>query len=323
MSVGGELHRLLESGDYWGCLARGRALLEEQPLLDAERSSVLHALSRCHLALGQYGGAAAAGERAVVLAERHQLADLAGNALLDLAKALAGLRRYPEALAALDRFREALPEYTATLCLEGMALKLTGEILLMAGQPEEAVDWLARAYHWFHRFGDEQTAGDCLLTMVDGHLAANDLEAAALRLAEAESRGESDPVFTGRRLLVRARYLQAKGQDQPSVDEAFRALVLAEHCSELQVEAQLHLSRMAERMRRPVDALSFALAARVSAIDGRLYSLEFKASAWLMSLIRQHGIQPMAELAADMEGQGVDIYQYLDPVAVERLARGE
>lgn len=100
-------------------------------------------------------------------------------------------------------------------------------------------------------------------------------------------------------------------------------MLLAEPCSALQVEAQLHLSRMAEAMRRPVDALSFALAARVSAIDGRLYPVEFAASAWLMHLIRRHGADPVAELATDMDRQGVDLYQYLDPVAVERLTRGE
>lgn len=323
MTVGGELHRLMESGDYWGCLARGKAMLEQEPLADVDRARVLQVLCRCHLALGQHEGAVAAGRLAADLAERHQQADLAGNALVLLARAQVSMRRYPEALATLERFRQGLPEYTAALCLEGAAMQLTGEVLARLGRPEGAVDWYSRAHHWFHRYGDEESAGDSLLALIDLALSAGDLGEAARRLAEAEARGDSTPTFAVRLLLARARYLQAKGEEQPSVDAAYQAFLRAEHCSPLQVEAQLHLSRMAEVMGRPVDGLSFALAARISAIDGRLYALEFEASAWLIHLIRRHGPEPVAELAEDLGRQGLDLYQYLDPEAVERLARGE
>lgn len=327
MSVGGELHRLLESGDYLACLAQGRALLAAQESLPApERARVLSVLSRCQLALGDLRGTVASATEAALTAREQRLPDLEGAALLDLATALIELRRHEEALAALDRFRQGLPAYTASQCLEGAALQRTALVMDRTGKPAEAADWYQRALHWFRRFGDEESAGDCLLGSLEAHLAAANREEAGRCLAEVErhARAHLDhTAFTGQLALARARYLRLAGQPQASVDEAFRALVLAEPLSPLQVEAQLHLSRMAEAMDRPVDALNFAFAARVSAIDARLYPLEFAASALLMRLLRRHGAEPLAELSAEMERQGVDLYQYLDAAEAERLVRNE
>lgn len=335
MSVGGELHRLLGSGDYWSCLEQGRDLLERDSLAEAERARVLSVLCRCHLALGQLLGAEASGRRAASLARRLRLRDLEGAVLLDLAAALTGLRRHSEALDALDRFRGGLSEYTASQCLEGVALQQTAEALTGIGRTDEAVEWYQRARHWFSRYGDERSALDCLLGSIEACLAAADSTAdrrpadiarwqaeAERWLAEAD-RHVDDDALTGRFRLARARLLRLAGHDQASVDEAFRALLLAPQLSPLQVRAQLHLSRMGEAMDRPVDALSFAFAARVSAIDGRLYGMEFEAASLLLELIRQHGMEPLEELAGELAQQGVYLYQYLDRVEAERLARGE
>jgi tetratricopeptide (TPR) repeat protein len=322
LSVGGELHRLLESGEYWTCLAQGRDLLE-QGLPEDDRARVLAVLCRCHLALGHMAGAVASGEMAAALAGRLGLRDLEGAALLDLSLGLAGLRRHEEALAALERFRQGLDAYTASRVLEGAALKQTAEVLGQMGRHAEAADWFGRARQWFHRYGDERAAGDCLLEIIGAGLAEGDLVAVGHRLAEAEAQSLSDPGFTARLLLARARYYRMAGRNQESVDEAFKAMVLAEPLGRVQVEAQLHLSRMAELMKRPVDGLSFAFAARTSAIDGRLYTLEFEASALLMRQIRRYGTATVAELAAELEQRGVDLYQYISLDEVERLVHGE
>lgn len=336
MSVGGELHRILESGDYWTCLAQGRDLLEHEPLSDAERARVLSVLCRCHLALGQLLGAAASGRRAASLARRLGLRDLEGAALIDEATALTRLHRHEEALTALKRFRQGLPEYTASQVLEGKSLQQTAEALVGERRTAEAIDWFERARHWFGRFGDEASAGDCLLGIVEACLAAASDDDGAERgrwraeaarwLGEVEQAGyvrPDEPDFAGRYLLARARLYRVAGEYQASVDEAFRALLLAEELSPLQVAAQLHLSRMAEAMGRPVEALSFAFAARVSAIDGRLYAREFEAASLLGRLIRRYGLEPLDELAGELERQGVSLCQYLDPAEVERMARWE
>lgn len=331
MSVGGELQRLLDSGEYWSCLARGRDLLVSQSLPDAERLRVLMVLSRCHLALGQTPGAATAGQKAAAMARRLGLPDQEGAALLDQATALLSLGRHREALTALDRFRERLPEYTASQCLEGAAAQQTALALAGLGQTVEAVEWYQKARRWFDRFGDESSAGECFLGILEACLAAGEdaprwRSEARRWLAEGEGLPTAlrdDPDYTGALLLARARLCRLEGEYQAAVDEGFRALTLAGEFSPLQVQAQLHLSRTARQMERPVDALSFAFAARTAAIDGRLYSLEFEASAHLMRLIRQYGMEPVEELNAELERQGVDLYQYLDQAEVQRLARGE
>ncbi|MFZ5823573.1 MAG: hypothetical protein ACOY94_04460 [Bacillota bacterium] len=339
MSVGGELDRLLESGDYWTCLAQGRDLLEQESLPDAEKARVLSVLCRCHLALGQFPGAEASGRRAAALAGRLGMRDLEGSALLDLAAALSGLRCHGEALDALARFREGLPEYTASQCLEGAALLQMGQAMAGMGRTAEAVEWCQRARHWFSRFGDERSAGECLLEMIEACLRAAEGLAdrqpaesarwqaeAGRRLAETDRHLGAqldDTRFTGRVLLARARYLGLAGQHQDAADEGFRALMLAEDGSRFQVEAQLFLSHIAEQMGRPVDSLNFAFAARVNAIDGRMYAREFEATSRLVRLIRLHGLEPLAELARELANQGVDLYQYIDLAEAERLTRGE
>lgn len=326
MSVEGVLHHLFEAGEYWRCLETGRRLLERHHLPPGDRSRVLTLLCRAHLELGQHHGALAAGEVALRLAQALELRDLEGALLVDLATALTALRRHEEALIALERFRQGLPSYTASQCLEGAALRQGAVALIRLCRYQEARESFQRAMHWFQRYGDEESAGECLLGMVDALLAAGDADGARTALREGAEHVATRPEdhrFTGRLQLARARLHRLTGRDQASVDEAFRALTLADHLSPLQVEAQLHLSQMAEVMGRPVDALSFAFAARVSAVDGRLYGLEFEASERLVRLLREHGAEPLEELALALAEQGVDLYQYIDFAAVQRLTGRE
>lgn len=332
MSAVGELRRLLESGEYWGCLERGRDLLVSGELTEEEQARVLSTLSRCHLALGQLQAAATAAGKAAALAGRAGLHDLEGACLLDQATALSAHRQHEEALNVLHRFRQGLPAYTASLCLEGNELQLTAATLVALGRTPEGAEWYDRADRWFQRFGDERSAAECRVGAINACLAAWEglgepdpwRPEVERRLAGAEeSAALANPETLARLALARSRSHRLAGEDQDAANEGFRALLLAESLSPLQVEIQLHLSRMAEAMNRPVDALSFAFAARTTAIDGRLYPLEFEASALFIRLIQRYGAEPLAELTGELAKQGVDICQYLDAAEAERLARGE
>lgn len=314
-----ELSRLFEAGDYTACIARGQALLTQRPLVARNRVRVLAILCRCHLALGNLVPAAALGEEAVDLAAKLQLGELAAESLLDLAVAQIGLRRNEQALALLERLGQALPAHPALGYLQGEAMQRTGEALAQLGRTDEAVDWYERARQWFLQQGDDVGASESHLALIEVCLAAGDREAAERWIADIDEERFDQPVQMGRLLLARARLLEQAGRPDASADEAFRALMAMEELSPVQVEAQLHLSRMAALSGRAVEALSFAVAGRVSAIDGRYYALEFNASLLLIRLIERFGLAAVEELAAEMAGQGVDLYQYLSPEAVRRV----
>ncbi|MFZ5816880.1 MAG: hypothetical protein ACOY93_16560 [Bacillota bacterium] len=197
---------------------------------------------------------------------------------------------------------------------------------LALGQAQAAVLASRKAAALAGRLHDQEAAGESLLAVLDACLMVQDLAGAEAWLAEAERHAATrlvDGGFAAALLLARARLLGLGGRHQASVDEAFRALMAARPLSPLQVQAQLHLGRMGELMDRPVEAFSFALAARVSAMDGLHGALESEATALMVRLLRRYGIGPVVELAWELERQGVDLYQYMDLETMERLARGE
>jgi len=312
----GDLHRLFDAGEYADCLQRGQTMLEQEDLSLHERARLHALLCRCRVEAGDLLGAVTDGEAAIDLAGQLGLPDLRGSALVDLAIALIGLRRYAEALDRLDQFQAGLSASTSARCLEGLALRLQGEALLAAGRPSDAAPRFAQARRWFDRFGDQASVGVCLLGELEAALDMADAPTAAAIIREGEAHYRAvpdDQPFLGRLLLLWARYHELGGKQQEAVNAAFQALELAEPLTPLQVEAQLHLSRLADQMNRPTDALSFAFAARVTAIDGRLYILEMRATGLFLRLLHRHGEAPLRELVRDLAREGIDLYQYVDP----------
>lgn len=315
-----ELSRLFEAGEYTACIARGQAMLRQRPMAPHNRVRVLELLCRCHLAVGSLLPAVPLGEEAVELATRLHLGDLAAESLLALATVQIGLRRYGQALELLERLQRELPDHPAVEHVQGEAMQRTGEALAKLGQLGEAIDWYDRARQWFQQQGDDLGASESHLALIEACLAGGDREAAERWITNLDEESLEHPVQLGRLLMARAKLLELTGRPDASADEAFRALTVMEALHPVQVEAQLHLSRMAAVAHRAVEALSFAVAARVSAIDGRYYTLEFTASLHLVRLIHLFGAEAVDELAAEMAGQGVDLYQYLDPEDVRRAA---
>jgi hypothetical protein len=196
--------------------------------------------------------------------------------------------------------------------MEGIALQRLAGVLRDAGRPGEALELYGSARQWHSRFGDDASARECLRAMFRMHLSAGKYTDALRLLAEQGDTGDCDS------LLDWAAYLLAVGRSGESTRAAMAALDLAGTDAERQCRAQLLLCHSARAEGRMVEALEFALAARVTAIDGRLYTLEFEAADLLFGLIRQGGAPLMREVAADFDQQGVNVYHYLSDEAVRR-----
>jgi tetratricopeptide (TPR) repeat protein len=318
------LARLLESGAYEECLALAAALLAEEGHTREGLARIQAAICRSRLELTDYFAAAEAGKVAVLLADEAGAADLLGAVLIDLATAHGQIRRYDEALEAFQRYLAGLPAYTAARCLEGTALQRMAETLRRAGRPAEALTRVQEARRWFDRFGDAASAVQCARAAIRLHLEQGEL-AQAVPLLQAGDRHAADHPddreFLSSHLLDRALFRLAAGEYELASAEAFWALEAAGDRLAQQCRAQLLLAQIALARSEHREALTFALAARVSAIDARAYDLEFEASDLLFRLLRERGERLLREVESDYYRQGVDLFLYISERVVSRLTR--
>ncbi len=317
-----ELTRLLDSGDYKRCLEEAVQLLAEGGHGTEELARIYGAICRSQLELADYFGAVDAGKQAVVLSELGGLADLRGFVLPDLGQALCEVRRYEEALAIFQRFSTELHDYTGARCREGAALQREAGTLYRSGAAAEAIDRYWQAHGWFERYGDGASAMDCTRAILRIYLDQGQPGAAIPLLQDGDAYARSHPLdrdFLATHLLDRALFHLAAGQYDASIQEAFRALEAAEDRLLQQARAHLILAQNALAKENPREALSFALAARVAAIDGKLYDLEFEAAEILFRVLHEKGARMVRQMEEDYYEQKVDIYRYLSERVVKRM----
>lgn len=317
-----ELTRLLDSGDYRRCLEEAALLLADGGHGTEAQARIYSAICRSKLELADHFGAVAAGELALRLAEEAQLDDLRGFLLPDLGLALSEVRRQAEAVAVLRRYLSELGLYTGARCREGAALQRLGGALYRAGETDTAISRYWQAHSWFERFGDAASAIDCTRSILRIYLDQGQPELAIALLQAGDDYARSHPLdrdFLTAHLLDRSLFHLVVGKHDVSTLEAFQALEAAEDRLVAQARAHLLLAQNALAQDKPRDALSFALAARVASIDGKLYDLEFEASDILFRLLQAKGARLVRHLESDYYEQKVDIYRYISEKVVRRM----
>ncbi|HEY8347465.1 MAG TPA: hypothetical protein VIL07_09380 [Symbiobacteriaceae bacterium] len=320
------LVRLMESGQYEECLAEAAALLEKGEQSPESLARIYGAICRSHLALGEYWAAVEAGEQAAALAQEAGAPDVRGAALADLGTALARVREYQRALQRFQEYLAGLDEYTAARCLEGEVRQRMAEVLDRCGRPAEALKACRAARDWFRRYGDERSAALCSRTMMRLCLETARPQEAVRHLAAVgryAAKNPEDHRFVCDYLMDRAVLLLALGDAHSAAGEAFRALEHAGDRLDQVARCQLLLARCALVEDLPREALTFALAARISAIDGRVYDLEMEASDLLFRLLRTHGERLLREVEGDFRDVGLDIGQYLSEEVLRRIWQGD
>ncbi|HEY3364499.1 MAG TPA: hypothetical protein VGK74_05560 [Symbiobacteriaceae bacterium] len=321
-----QLGRLLERGEYKECLKEARALLADGEHGPESTARILAAICRSTLELTDYFAAAEAGFEAVAHATEAKTPDLLGGAFIDLGTALSRIRRYDEALTYFQRYLDGLPQYTGARCLEGIALQRMGETLWRAGRPDGAVTRFRQGRRWFEHYGDERGALECVRALIRIHVDVGELTKTAPLLAECRRYAAAHPgdrEFLSNHLLDLAVVHLAAKQHAASAEMAFQALEAADERLLQQSRAHLLLSQNALAQDKPLEALNFCMAARVSAIDGKLYDLEFEASEILFRLLRERGEHLLRELEGEFDKARVDLFHYVSEQAVGRMFHRE
>jgi len=321
-----DLARLVELGDFKRCLQEARHLWRLGGHDTEAKARIQAAICRCSLELTDFFAAAQAGDLAIELAEQIADSDLLGFILIDLGTARGEIRLYQQSVMDFERFLTELPSFTAARCMEGTVLRRLATVLQRNGKPEAALIRLHQAQSWFYRYGDEASATETLRCMIRVHLELKQFDLVMSLLEECERYAlnhQLDREFLSNHLLDRAIFQLTVCKYDVAVKEGFQALEAADGRIVQQCQAHLVISQAALALDKPKDALSFAMAARVAAIDARRYDLEFEASEILFRLLKERGTRVLKEIETDYYDQGVDIFHYISEQTIRKMQQEE
>lgn len=321
------LIRLMEEGDFKKCLRLAEQLMLKGGWSLAEMATINLAICRCRLGIQDPYGAIAAGMLAVKLAKDTGEFDLLGRALLNLGTAYVGIRQYDQALQQFYSYLEFRPEYKEASRLEGAIWRHIGVTHQRKLESRKAVEALTRARDWFAERSIDYSSFMCNHDLINTYLqmietdqltSLEPVKEMLLQQKAIASRHPKETYYRGTYLLDLAACYLVEGR-------VARAMVAANQGMEVHRGDRVHtfhcqmvLHRAAVEKADPRRALSHALAARVQAVEGRFYELEFLASQAMADVIKQQGPEMVRQLDEEYLAMGVDLGQYLSPWVLRR-----
>jgi tetratricopeptide (TPR) repeat protein len=322
------LVKLMEGGEFQKCLR-----LAEQQLLKGgwsinELAKINLMICRCRLGIQDPHGAVVAGSMATNLARDSKDWDLFGRIALNLGTAYTGTRQYGEALQSLYGYFEHLNAYTAsTRRFEGAIWKNIGIAHQHLLETTKAIDALTRARDWYAQAGIQFSTFTCTHDLLHTYLQHHSTEQGAPivqveQLLDAEKAfvkqfpGES--YFESYSLYDQAAYYAHIGRYARATVSAQKAMDLRKADRWIGFHGNMVLHDCSQARADHRQALGYALAARVHALQGRYFELEFLASQAMAEIIKHQGEELVRELDEEYQAMGVDLGQYLSPDVLRR-----
>jgi len=321
------LTRLLEEGHYDQALR-----LAEQELLKSgwnrpQLARVNLVICRCRLEMGDPFGAVPSGLLAAKLARDLAEWDLLGQCLLYTGTAMTGTRQLDQALYQLYQYFEHMHLYNTSLSLEGSVWRAVGIAHQRKLESDKALNALQRARKWFLAHESDRDAFACTSDMINTYLNMHDRDA-SLSLApvgeliryekELAARHPDDSYYRATYLLDQASVYLAQGRIGRAMVRALQASETRKNDVVLVFHAYMVLHRCSRRIGLHKQALGYAVAARVKALQNKNYEMEFIASQAMADVVREQGNNVVRELERDYQAMGVNLSQYLTPDLLRR-----
>ena len=318
-----DLVRMLDNQEYQACMKAAESMLLLGQLSPQEQTMAYHALCRSRIGFQDYFGAAEAGNAAVEGARQTGDYDMLGRALLDLGVAQVHIRQYEPAIQTFSTYLLCRAHFDAALQHEGKVFFNLAVTFRRIGRYDDALQYALAARRWFDQAGDALAADESRRSAVATLLLAGRLDEADRLLREGDAYQQSidEPQALLEHTLQRSELHLLRGEHTCSIELAFSALEGAGDDLALQSRSHLLLCQNALAMQRWKDALGFALAARVAAIDGRFYDLEFEASELMFGLLQNQGFDLLRELDQEYFAIGLDICHYISESVYRRQTR--
>ncbi len=321
------LLELMENGEYEKCLRQSEQQILKGGWTIAQLAQINMVICRCRVGLQDPYGAIPSGMLAAKLARDVADWDTFGRTLLSLGTAYAAVRQYDQALHTFYSYFEHIMKYNTARRLEGAIWKHIGVTHQRKLESDKALEALNRARVWFEKNGIDHssftTASDMINTYLQMHekdpLTSLEPAADLLKFEKSIARKyPGDTYYKAAHLLDRAGYYLHQGR-------LGRAMVCAMQVTEarrddfwLTFHSHMILHRCTKIVGDHKQALGYALAARVAALQGRHYELEFIASQAMAEVIRQQGESVVRELDEEYQAMGIDLGQYFSSSLLRR-----
>jgi len=321
------LVQLMEAGEFEKALRLSEQILLRGGMTLSEMAKLNLVICRCRLGVNDAYGAVNSGLLAVKLARDTRDWDLLGRALLNVGTAYIGTRQYDLALQHFYGFMEHRAQYTTAARFEGAVWRSIGVAHQRKLETSLAIDALNRARQWFAKLGSDHSAFACMHDLIHTYVQlhrsdpAHSLDPVAKLLEEARlvvRKYPGDSYFRGYYLYDRAIYYLHSRKLGRALVCAMKAMETHKGDHLLNSNAHMILCECNRVMGDTKQALGYALAARVEAIHGRHYELEFIAAQTMAEIIRKQGTEAVRELDLEYQAMGIDLGQYLSPSLLRR-----
>ncbi len=321
------LVRLMEEGEFQKCLRLAEQCMMRGGWSLSEMATINMAICRCRLGLGDPYGAVAAGMLAVRLSKDVGEYDLLARALLNLGTAYVGVRQYDQALEQFYAYFDYHTQYKKSRRLEGAFWKHIGVTHQRKLESQKALEALKKARDWFRRQEVEYSVFTCTHDLINTYLQMHEHDptrslAPVKDLLEDQRliarRNPLESYYEGTYWLDMAGYYLHDSRLGRAIVAANKAITLRKGDRMTAFHARMLLHRCYLDLDDPRAALGHALAARVLAVEGRHFDLEFLASQAMADVIREQGAEMVKSLDQEYLDQGIDLGQYLSPWVLRR-----
>lgn len=307
------LQELLEQEEWGKVLKVAPQLLLRGGFSVADLAEINYAISRSRAYTQDLFGAIPAGLLARKLALDNGYYDLFARATLVLGVCYIRTRQYETGRQCLREYLEHLPRYGPARQLAGHVWHNLGMASKATGKPEEALRYFERAKGLYQQSGDVHWQFIVLRTMFECCLDVTLADARSV-LQEMRRFIRQSPVGEKQRpeyLWCRARYAQKTGAHRWAAALCVLGLNDANKDLPITFHLNLTLSQSLAAMGESKDALRFALAARLVAIEDKAYDREFLATEAMYNLLSAYGYNLFHELNVEYAERGLDLHPFV------------
>jgi len=324
----GYLVQLMEEGRFEQCLRLAEQQLLHGGMTLSELATVNLVVCRCRLGLQDVYGSINPGLLAAKLSRSTRDWDTYGRALLNVGTAYMGIRHYDRALRNLYMYFEHLSDYLTASRFEGAVWRSIGIAHQSLLQSDRAIRALERARQWYDDQESDRGSFGCIHDLLNVHLQVHEVNPKAgldpaldLLLEEKAivARHPDDSYYRSHYLLDRASvYLHRAcyGRARVSASQARSArsddMVLAFH-------SFMVLQRCSVQSGEAKEAIGYALAARVTAMQAKRHDLEALATQTIADLMGSPEAPVPAELDKMYHTMEMDLDRYLPDTASRSL----
>lgn len=309
------LETLIEQAQYKECLSAAEHLLLSGQSSLADLAELNMAVARSRMWLRDYFGAVPAAQLAYKIAADQKYVHLMAKASWVLAAAYYYTRQYDSLISLGYEYYERVPASWQSPVNDAKVSNLIGLAYYYTQNYREGLRAFVRATASYRQAKDNESvlrntiwSVRCAQAMGD-HSQSRSTLAKAMRLA----RGIPTDVWVHQEILVlRSEDAFRSGRPERGAYLALRALALHVEQSKLAKFRALMLLHKYHFDRGELkDALGYALAGRVTALESRLFHLEYEAAEAMVATVRAASNDDLSELDQEYLSTGVDITRYL------------